>query len=60
MHVGFYQNFYQLVDDKNPCDEGGGDDVLFLFLFVHKGISIYQELENWRICKLRILNLIRI
>ena len=25
-----------------------------------KGISIYQELENWRICKIHILNLIRI
>ena len=25
-----------------------------------KEISIYQELENWRICKLHILNSIRI
>ena len=24
------------------------------------GISIYQEIENWRICRLNILNLIRI
>ena len=33
---------------------------VFLKLKKMKGISIYQELENWRICKFHILNLIRI
>ena len=53
-YFGDYLILFNSIPQK-VAKKGGGSTFLLL-----KGISIYQELENWRICKLHILNSIRI